>query len=85
MIVAIILGDYLSSIYIYMYAILICKKYILVRWPKYISYIYLDFRHGSWLTAPQTLEISWAIRVMGPSFVIIFDFLSWVPEIVPEP
>lgn len=53
--------------------------------PKNISHVNLVFIHSSWLTAPQTLESSGAIKARGASLVIIFGLLSSVPEIVSEP
>ena len=50
------------------------------RWPRYISHIYLVSIHCPWLTAPETLEISWK-RAMRTPFVIMFGLLSSVPEI----
>ena len=36
---------------------------------KYIFLVFLVFVHGSWLTAPQTLGISWLIRAMWSPFI----------------
>ena len=49
---------------------------------KNYIYIYVILVHGSWLTAPNILGISWVIR---ECFVIIFCLLSLVPQIASEP
>ena len=78
------------AICLYSSSIVIGKKDILsFTWLRYISYIsglHPQFlHHRSWITAPKTLGISWALRVMTASFLIIFDLLFSVLDIVSEP
>ena len=51
----------------------------------YFSYTFGLCPHSSWLTAPQTLGISWTMRAMGTYFAIIFGLESPLPEIHSEP
>lgn len=64
--------------------IMIYKKYIFGQNghlnDQNISHIYLVFVSVSWLTATKILGIPWVVRAMRTFFVIIFGFLSSVPE-----
>ena len=87
----------MGIIYLSMDNILYCRIHIhihcdIVIYKKYISghsddqnifiiYIWSSSKLTSCLTAPKTFGISFVIRAMGPSFVVIFGLLSSVPEI----
>ena len=51
-------------IFIHSY-IFIHFSYMIYTFLKYTSQIHLVFIHNSWLTASQTLGISWAVRAVG--------------------
>lgn len=61
----------------------------IVIYKKYIGHSFMVFNifllymwsscFDSWLSAPTTFEISWTVRAIGASFVIIFGLLSSVP------